>query len=492
MTTHAGRNRNEPPSSELAISLSRLLESAAQAAGARLSLSSVLVGAPLVSGTCTVCGAAPCHWLGFGAAGEARPCPDAARSELSLERDGITFGLLRGCCPSPRRARGLGNWMAAVADITTTVLATAEEADASARELIAAYEELSLVYDLSELIVEPPGERELAAQVLARVHEVVRCDAAALLASAEGGHLRVLSHIGLPSDAPRAVASATERFCTDGALAALAGTGILLAPKEVGLDWAHGEALLCALAVRREPHGILLLARSRGPRFRSGEVKLAQAAARQAGLAIANTALQGRLARLFVSTVRALAAAVDAKDPSTRGHSERVAAMAVRVGRALSLPHDQLEQLQLAALLHDIGKIGVSTEVLSKPGPLSRDEWPQIKSHPVRGAEILACVPELAPIVAAVKYHHERMDGSGYPEGLRGDAIPLLARIVAVCDAYDAMTSVRPYRPAIPAPEAIAILRDEAGRLYDPVVVEALVDVCSHQGLQDARRKQAA
>ena len=178
----------------------------------------------------------------------------------------------------------------------------------------------------------------------------------------------------------------------------------------------------------------------------------------------------------YVGTIRALAMTLDARDPYTAGHSERVSALSVAVGRQMGLAEDEVDILRLGALLHDIGKIGVSDDVLRKAGPLTPEEYEAIKLHPTLGARILRSVPFLSPHIPIVELHHERPDGAGYPHRLRGDEIPLLARIVHVTDAFDAMTSARAYRPGRPATEALRELWRCAGSQFDAEVVQALAN----------------
>jgi len=177
----------------------------------------------------------------------------------------------------------------------------------------------------------------------------------------------------------------------------------------------------------------------------------------------------------YLGAIRALAAALDARDPYTAGHSERGSTLAVMMGRVMDIDSNELEILRLGALLHDIGKIGVSDEILRKTGPLTPAEYEQIKRHPALGARILRQVPFLAPHLPIVELHHERPDGGGYPFGLRGEAIPLAARIVHVADAFDAMTSARAYRAARGASEAFAELQRHVDTQFDEVCVEALL-----------------
>jgi len=187
------------------------------------------------------------------------------------------------------------------------------------------------------------------------------------------------------------------------------------------------------------------------------------------------TAAEAETRSAYVGAIRALAAALDARDPYTAGHSERVSALSLQVGQQMQLSEAELDVLKLGALLHDIGKIGISDAVLRKPAQLTPAEFEQIKRHPALGARILRQVPFLAPHLSIVELHHERPDGQGYPFGLRGTDIPLAARIVHVADAFDAMTSARAYRPARGALEAIAELQRHAGTHFDPASVDALI-----------------
>ena len=188
----------------------------------------------------------------------------------------------------------------------------------------------------------------------------------------------------------------------------------------------------------------------------------------------------------YLGVIGALAAALDARDPYTAGHSQRVADLSVLLAKEMDLPAQDRETLRLGALLHDIGKIGINDNVLRKPGKLTPEEFDHIKLHPVLGARILQPLTFLAPHLPVVELHHERPDGRGYPHGLRGDDIPLFARIVHVADAFDAMTSARAYRPARPAAEAMAELWRNVGTDFDPRVVQAMAAVWDTKLVQSA------
>lgn len=178
----------------------------------------------------------------------------------------------------------------------------------------------------------------------------------------------------------------------------------------------------------------------------------------------------------YVGTIRALAAALDARDPYTAGHSERVSTTSVVIARQMRLPESEVAVIRLGALLHDIGKIGIADEILQKPTALTGEEFDQIRRHPTLGARILRLVSFLEPHLPIVELHHERPDGAGYPFGLRGDEIPLAARIVHVADAFDAITTARAYRPARPVAAALEELRRFAGTQFDVASVNALCD----------------
>ena len=180
------------------------------------------------------------------------------------------------------------------------------------------------------------------------------------------------------------------------------------------------------------------------------------------------------LSEAYTTTVRSLVAAIEAKDPYTRGHSERVALLSRALAERIGLPASDAELVERAALLHDVGKIGVSIATLTSPSPLTADEYREIRNHPAIGSSLLESVEFLSDTVPIVRHHHEHMDGAGYPDGLSGDEIPYLSRMLATVDAYDAMTSDRAYRPAMSDTEAIAEMIRVAGQQLDPSMVNAL------------------
>jgi HD-GYP domain-containing protein (c-di-GMP phosphodiesterase class II) len=222
--------------------------------------------------------------------------------------------------------------------------------------------------------------------------------------------------------------------------------------------------------------------------FGTVEASLMSSVATILGIHSGNIALYHEQAEFFASVVRALTSAIDAKDPYTCGHSDRVARLAVALARRMGCSTDELDTIYLSGLLHDIGKIGIDDNVLRKPGALTEEELEHIKTHPELGYKILNGVKQLDKVLPVVLHHHEAWDGAGYPAGLKAEECPMLARIVAVADSIDAMSSDRPYRKGIPDEKLDKILHDGAGRQWDPQVINAafqIRDELRHIGQSD-------
>ncbi|MGD9014720.1 MAG: HD domain-containing protein [Candidatus Omnitrophota bacterium] len=243
---------------------------------------------------------------------------------------------------------------------------------------------------------------------------------------------------------------------------------------------------------RDELLGILILGEKKSGRdFHRKELDFFVALASDVAMAIRNAKLfkqlQNELAKrqeLFINTTISLSAAIEAKDLYTRGHTTRVTSFCLEMGKRLiekeaaSFDNKFLEHLHIAALLHDIGKIGVPENILNKKGLLNEAEWQKMKQHPTIGSNILQSIKELELAIKGVKHHHERYDGKGYPEGLDNGKIPLIAAIIAVADAFDAMTSDRPYRNAKSRNEAIKEIKRESGKQFHPLIVSVFLELC--------------
>jgi putative nucleotidyltransferase with HDIG domain len=196
--------------------------------------------------------------------------------------------------------------------------------------------------------------------------------------------------------------------------------------------------------------------------------------------------------QLFMDSIEMIAAAVDAKDPYTKGHSGRVSQYSVMLAKEMGLPEEEVSKVRVSATLHDVGKIGVEDRVLKKPGVLTNEEFEIMKRHTVMGYEIVRQVKQLEEMLPGIRWHHEALNGKGYPDGIRGDEIPLLVRIISVADTFDAITTDRPYQAGRDFPQALEILQKHAGSKYDPIVVDALQSAYSKGDLRKAEARRSA
>jgi HD-GYP domain-containing protein (c-di-GMP phosphodiesterase class II) len=231
------------------------------------------------------------------------------------------------------------------------------------------------------------------------------------------------------------------------------------------------------VAVQGDTRGILLVANKRSGPFTEEDTELLLAIGNHAGIALENSRLHCALADAYVSTIAVLADAIEAKDPYTRGHCESVAQIAVDVAERMGCSGEELDEVRYAALLHDIGKIGIPDGILLKPSRLLPEEFQIIQKHSLIGSDLVGRVPSLSKIAPLILHHHERIDGSGYPDGQCGDEISLASRIICVVDAFDAMTTPRPYRSPVGRVEAVEELRRCAGTHFDPALVEVVAAV---------------
>lgn len=363
------------------------------------------------------------------------------------------------------------------------VLAAEYENIDLARELSLLYEELTLLYRLSESFTGTLQLDELQKRAVAEVAATLEVKRASILMLSEDGDSLVLtaglgvtkSDIGL------------RRFGRGRGLAWTvieSGRPLIVNEPSKHPDYEPGlipdeSLLLVPLPSKTGWLGVLAVSsKLDGGEFSSKDEKLLTTIAQQMGAVWENARLYRETRELFLNTVEALAAAIDAKDPYTHGHSRRVTEFSVAMAARLGIVDDDLETIRISALLHDIGKLGVSESVLRKPDRLTSDEYAEIKKHPVIGAEIMQHIRKLSRFIPGMIDHHERFDGSGYPDGRKGDSISLAGRIIAVADTFDAITSSRPYHPdrrGRPAETAVAEIRRCSGTHYDPAVVEGFL-----------------
>jgi putative nucleotidyltransferase with HDIG domain len=343
---------------------------------------------------------------------------------------------------------------------------------------------LKTLHRVSEVLAAARDLQALAAAALETILEVTAADRAALL----------LKQDGAPGGAE--VAASRLRRGVEGPftlsrtlVADTISKGVSTFARDASSDarFARGQSVI-GLGIRSvmcvplrttdEILGALYVDSQSGPgRFSDEDLELLAAIGNHTGVALHRVRLLGELERLLLDTVRAIAATIDAKDGYTHRHSERVAALASRIAAEMGLGLEYQQLAELSALLHDVGKIAVPDRILNKPGSLTPEEFAEMRKHPVHGARILANIqsPMVAAVLPGVRFHHERWDGSGYPEGLRGDAIPLLGRLLCVADFLDALTSARAYHAPKSLDEVVQLVVRGSGVHFDPLIADAVV-----------------
>jgi putative nucleotidyltransferase with HDIG domain len=252
---------------------------------------------------------------------------------------------------------------------------------------------------------------------------------------------------------------------------------------EVGSLFAAGFTVVSPVLMKHRLTAILAVGEKvSGQEFQTADLEMLKSLSDSAGIAIENARLFKDLQEAYVSTVRLLVSRIEEKDPYTHGHTERVAEYAVAIAKELGFPGEEVQRIQFGAFLHDIGKVHTQSDILQKPGALTEEEWMLVKAHPVRGAEMLRGVRFLERVTDMVRHHHERVDGKGYPDGLQGDQISIGAKIVNVADAFDAMTTDRPYRAGFTVDKAVEQMEEKAGSQFAAEIVRVFVT-----GLKEGR-----
>lgn len=342
---------------------------------------------------------------------------------------------------------------------------------------------LELIYEVSKKVGSLPLMTEMLEQVIKMTQQTLNASAASILLFRENDqelYFEVAS--GPVGKALRQVKLSTQY----GIAGQVARTGKPLIVNDVSrsenfhkmIDDTTGfstKSLVCApLAVHRKILGVIEVLNKRdGSEFEEQDLEAVISVANTAAMAIENTRLHQTVLDAYKNTIKALAAAIDAKDPYTRGHSQRVMEYTLLAGAYLSFSSEEMETLEYAGILHDIGKISIDSIILNKPGSLSEEEWEIIREHPVIGANLMRGIPFLEKASELVLCHHERFNGEGYPNGLKGDVIPLGARLIAVADAFDTMTTDRAYRAAMTVDHAVEELHSCSGSQFCPIAVKA-------------------
>lgn len=333
---------------------------------------------------------------------------------------------------------------------------------------------LEALYQLGRILNSSLSLDEILPTALTQTLDLLQAKTASvMLLDEKGEELRIRLAHGL---SPEIVESTTVKLGerVSGRVAAT-GEPVLIKGQE-GDDM---DSSLCVpLLANQQVLGVLnIRTKTDGSDFTHQDLELAGQLANIAAAAIENASLHDELQALFLSTVSAMANSIDARDPYTKGHSERVTSYAVMIAEELKLSADELERLRYAGLLHDIGKIRIRDHILHKPGRLTDAEFREMKKHPEYGVEIMQPVKAFHTILPAMLHHHERYDGRGYPHGLAGEGIPLSARILCVADCFDAMTSDRPYRKGMPVADAVSELAKNKDTQFDPLLVDIFLNL---------------
>jgi hypothetical protein len=349
-----------------------------------------------------------------------------------------------------------------------------QEMENLSNEIARNYEELNLHYELSAKLGTHPSPGPVYHNVIDQIRRVISCDHIAILLLDEKGGLSAAyatDRSGHPLPPFRLAPG-------EGISGEVVKTGTAMIvcstdqhPGFVSPPYPVTAQMSVPLITSGKVLGVINLSdKEGGAEFSTNELKLLETIARQAAIALENSRLFADVRSLFLSAVKSLASAIDAKDPYTHGHSLRVAYYSAIIAEALALPPDLREEVYLAAVLHDVGKIAIPESILLKPGSLTEHEWIEMRRHPLHSAQILGEIKQFETLSHIVRHEHERYDGTGYPDGLKAEAIPLASRIIAIADAYDAMTTNRSYRQGMAAEQAIHLLIKAVGTQFDPKI----------------------
>jgi HD-GYP domain-containing protein (c-di-GMP phosphodiesterase class II) len=334
------------------------------------------------------------------------------------------------------------------------------------------YEEISLLHNLTHNMQISRTPLELAEICVARIHDIIKSAANVIWTEGKDGSALFLVEGQLPFDEmgmARLIAHFEDHDWSR-PLVKNNISGTLLGADFPGLD----NLVVVSIAEGSHRSGWILSCNlPNGKEFGTVEANLLNSLATILGTHIRNIDLYAQHEDLLISFVRSLVSTLDARDPYTRGHSERVALIGRRLGEELDLPEEDLHDIYLSGLMHDVGKIGIDDRILRKPGKLTADEFRMIQQHPMIGYSILKGIKNLYKILPGVRNHHESYNGKGYPDGLAGDEIPLMARILAVADSYDAMGSDRPYRKGMPIEKIKEVFRRGSGDQWDSRVIDS-------------------
>jgi len=393
----------------------------------------------------------------------------------------LTLGILyaRESNPTDSNSNNTSEAIQSMAHLLQEKVFLEIESDSLTEDLSVRYEELSVLYDLGEKLSVQSRRSAVIEYVLTTAADAV-VSACAVWVPEDNDSLTVFLKDADSPDAHDLMTAAEQISLAAPSSSRHHPEPIVQNYLEDDLAITNGKrpfrhAMLVPVRAGEQQFGTLVLLRTRGEEFLSGDTKVISSLAHRSAITIHNTELYRDLRDLFLNTMKTLVFVIEGKDPYTRGHSERVNALATRLGEALGIPEEDKQTLNWASLLHDIGKLKIPETILQKPGRLTPRELTTVQCHPAYGAELLAPIQQLAPCLATIRHHHERIDGNGYPGNLKGEEIPILARIIAVADTWDALTSDRCYRPRFNADQAVEIMKEVSGTQLDSKIVETLL-----------------
>lgn len=365
------------------------------------------------------------------------------------------------------------------------------EAQNKTIELARSLETLKVLNEIDRGILSTMDSNEMMTEAVSQIRMVVPADAAGvLLLDEEAGHLRY--SYGWCVDIKPGQIIPFEQcagYPTIKSGKTLVRKNLLEEATISEMDKAMIEGgimsdIFTPIICKGKGTGLLHVGCYRVAGFSLDEIGTAEKLATQIGIALETAHLLSNVEEMFINVVFALCSAIDAKSPWTKGHSERVMKYAVKIAEKMGLAQVDIDKLKLAALLHDIGKIGTFDVILDKPGNLTEDEFELVKAHPSKGCEILAPIKQFKDIIPVIRHHHERIDGKGYPDGLKGKDIPLLAKILCVSDSFDSMTADRPYRASPGVEYAIEEFNRCSGTQFDAKVIETFLSTFEEMGTE--------
>ncbi|MBN1798756.1 MAG: HD domain-containing protein [Spirochaetales bacterium] len=360
----------------------------------------------------------------------------------------------------------------AVATLLSYLLRSEIEKKYLAQDLLEKYKEINLLYKIAENINAAVDVKETAHFIIGEAINFIKTTHASLMLLDEESHeLSVVASYGLKPDISDQSLNINK----------IIQTVLQKGSPQVVNDVVHNEhrfSFMCApLKTRDKTVGVINISHENKVHYTAEDLKFFTTLASQGAMVIENARLYSQLRNTFLATAEVLAGTIEKRDPYTGGHTKRVMDYALAIGKGLHLNEEEMTRLRLAAILHDIGKIGVRDRILLKQAELDQEEIKNIKAHTILGEDILKSIDHLDDILPGVRHHHERFDGMGYPDGLAGENIDIAARIIAVADAYDAMTTDRPYREALSHNRAIKEIKKGGGTQFDPAVVDVFLKI---------------